>query len=298
MKIVILPLFLSFIFIASFFSLNSVFAQTLDKPKFYCLGTDCSEVTNSTSPTPSSSSSTNPQSNEEKKSAVGGSIQFVDHKVSQVTGKDMSIKVKRPKNVQAGDIMIAMIGSDYAHAKKAPSGWNLIRQDVKNEGHKDDLAMQTYYKIATANEEGSYKWKMKTKRKDTPSKHQPLIAVDLYVFRGVDQNNPIVSSGAHGETEDPRAIECPSVKGVEGGMLICGYIGDDPGSITAPESMKQTSNFEIGGGDSYAIAYEKLNSGKDTGNRVATWNNSEKGKKGAVKNGSDFAHAIVLQPAK
>jgi hypothetical protein len=228
--------------------------------------------------------------------ASGTEIQFISHSVAQVTGEDMSITVEKPTDLQPGDILVAMIGSDYAHVDEPASGWTLIRQDVKNKGHKDDLALQSYYKIVTAEEEASYTWNLVTKRKDTPSKHQPLIAVDVYAFRGVDQNNPIFSSDAHGESENPEAIKCPSVKGMNGGMLLCSYMGDDPGTIEAPNSMTQTSNFEIAASDSYAAAYELLTSDDKTGSRTAVWNNPEREKKGKLKNGSDFAQAIVLQP--
>jgi hypothetical protein len=230
--------------------------------------------------------------------AEGGEIQFIDHVVAQVPGQDMFITVEKPKNIQPGDILVAMIGSDYAHVDPTPSGWKVIRQDIKNKGHKDDLALQSYYKIVTSEEETSYTWKLVTQRKDTPSEHQPLIAVDLYALRGVDQSNPIFSNNSHAESTSPKAIKCPNVKGVTGGMLLCSYMGDDPGSIEAPSSMNQTSNFEIGGGDSYAAAYETLTSDDKTGPRVAVWNNPEREKKGKLKNGSDFAHAIVLRPSE
>lgn len=230
--------------------------------------------------------------------AEGTKIEFVNHTVARVEGKDMSITVEKPEDVQPGDILVAMIGSDYAHVDNAPSGWTKIRQDVKNKGHKDDLALQSYYKIVTPDEENNYTWPMTTKRKDTPSDHQPLIAVDLYAFRGVDKNNPIFSNDAHGESENPQAIKCPSVKGIMGGMLLCSYMGDDPGSIEAPGSMTQTSNFSFGeNADSYAAAYELLTSGGKTGNRNAVWNNPGRTSKGKLKNGSDFGQAIVLRPA-
>ena len=227
-------------------------------------------------------------------STVGSSkIQLVDRGVAQVPGQNMFITLNKLQKVQPGDVMIAMIGSDYAHVKTLPAGWKEIRQDVKNSGHKDDLAMQSYYKVVTSTEEASYTWNLVTERDDTPSQHQPLIAVDLYAFRGVDTNDPIFSHDVHGETTDKAAIECPSVPGIAGGVLICAYIGDDPGPVIAPTSMTQTSNFEIAEGDTYAIAYEILSSDGDTGSRVATWTNPDRN-----KNGSDFAQAVVLRPQR
>lgn len=90
------------------------------------------------------------------------------------------------------------------------------------------------------------------------------------------------------------AIECPSVNGVEGGMLLCSFIGDDPGSLTLPGSMNQRSNTEVGGGegDVYAAGLEELTSDGNTGSRIAVWNNPSN------KNGSDFSHAIVLKPGR
>ena len=224
--------------------------------------------------------------------AAGSEIQFIDHTIAQVGGRDMSITVERPLSAEPGDMLVALVGSDYAHVDPTPDGWTLIRQDVKNKGHKDDLALQTYYKTVTPDEQPNYTWDFVTQRDDTPSEHQPLIAVDIYAFRGIDQNNPIFSKGSHAESENPEAIKCPSVKGIAGGVLLCSYMGDDPGTIQAPSSMIQTSKFEIAGGDSYAAAYEMLTSNDKTGNRTAVWDNPER------KNGSDFSQAIVLRPAE
>lgn len=230
-------------------------------------------------------------------SETGGtlaSIEFIGHTTAKVEGEDMEITVEAPAGVKSGDVMVAMIGSDYAHVNAAPQGWNLIRQDVKNEGHLDDLALQSYFKIVTNQEEGNYTWKLMTLRKDTPSSHQPLIFVDLYAFSGVDSSNPILSDDASAENPDSNAIECPSVNGVEGGMLLCSFVGDDPGSLTLPGSMNQTSNTEVGGGegDVYAAGLEELTSDGNTGSRIAVWNNPSN------KNGSDFSHAIVLKPGR
>lgn len=247
---------------------NSIFRSGNNSP---CLG--------ETRPSPSASGG-----------SVHSAIKLVDHKIVQIAGRDMSMTVEKLNNVKQGDILVAMIGSDYAHVNSPPPGWKQIRQDVKNAGHIDDLALQSYYKFVTDSEPDNYTWNLITGRRDTPSDHQPLIAVDLYAFSGVSEDSPIFADSAHGETGDPKAIECPSVKGLTGGMLLCAYIGDDPGSITAPSSMEQTSNFVIGGGDVYGTAYELLESDADTGPRMAVWDNPEN------KNGSDFAHAIVLKP--
>jgi hypothetical protein len=128
-----------------------------------------------------SSSSSIPQASSQPSvsSALSQSIQLIDRKVSQVGGKEMFIKTPKLENAQPGDILVAVIGSDYAHVSGVPAGWVQIRQDVKNTGHKDDLALQSYYKIVTTNEEASYTWNMVTARNDTPSDHQPLIAVDM-----------------------------------------------------------------------------------------------------------------------
>src|SRR5258706_10987210 len=62
------------------------------------------------------------------KAAGSGRIQFVDHSVAKITGKNMFITVAKPNNIRSGDILVAMIGSDYAHVASTPSGWKLIRQ--------------------------------------------------------------------------------------------------------------------------------------------------------------------------
>lgn len=233
------------------------------------------------------------QPTQDSRSHAASTIQYLGHSVAKSTGKAMSLNASIPNasTLQKGDVLIAVVGSDYAHVSPTPAGWKLIRQNVKNAGHIDDLAIQTYYYIV-GTPGATAKFNVVTGRKDTPSSKQPLIAIDVMAFRGVDTTSPVYSVTSKGETTNAKAIECPNNNGILGGILICAYIGDDPGSIKVPTGMGQVSNFELGkDGDSFAIGVERLAKTGATGSRIAAWTNPEK------KNGSDWAQSVVLRPA-
>jgi hypothetical protein len=182
-----------------------------------------------------------------------------------------------------GDLLLAFISSGYAHAGGPPAGWTLVRQDVK--AH-DDLAVQTYWRIAEPweSERPRYDWPLVSLEKPA---WQALGAATVLAFRNVDPENPIAEAAVKAQTADSFRIDCPSVRAPLRGMLVCGWVLDDPDTVTAPAGMTQVSNFMIRGDDSHAVAFAPA-SGR-TGIRSAIIND--------VKGGSDdFAQAVALNP--
>ena len=194
-----------------------------------------------------------------------------------------SLTVGRPQGVVAGDVLLAIVSSDYAHAGPVPTGWTLVRQDLKA---REDLAVQSYFRVASAKEPASYTWTLVSSLYPAS---KGLAAATMMAFRNVDTAQPVFSSAVRAETPDRTKLECPSAESPVGGMLVCGWVLDDPDSITAPAGMAQVSNFTYRHDDTAAAAYQEQATGGPTGLRVARINN--------VPGGSnDFSQAIVLRP--
>lgn len=193
------------------------------------------------------------------------------------------LTVNPPAGIVAGDVLLAIVSSDYAHAGPVPAGWTLVRQDLRS---GEDLAVQSYYRVATGSERASTTWTLVSSLHPAS---KGLAAATVLAFRHVDTARPVFSSAVRPETPDRTRLECPSVESPARGMLVCVWILDDPESITAPAGMTQVSNFTYRHDDTAAAAYQEQNAEGPTGLRVARINN--------VPGGSnDFSHAIVLRP--
>lgn len=192
-----------------------------------------------------------------------------------------AFRVRMPEH-RAGDLLLAFISSGYGHAGDPPAGWTLVRQDVKT---PDDLAVQTYRRIAGAREPDAYAWPIVGA---VNAGWKALGAATVLAFRNVDPERPVAQAAVAAQTPDSRRIDCPSVMVPEGGMLVCGWALDDPDTVTAPDGMTQVSDVTIRNDDSHAVAYAPA-SGR-TGVRSAGINDVEGGS-------DDFAHAVALRPA-
>jgi hypothetical protein len=74
-------------------------------------------------------------------------------------------------------------------------------------------------------------------------------------------------------------------------VLVCGYIVDDPATISVPAGMQEVANLTVRGDDTWAVAFEELGPHPETGARVARVGEAEGGS-------DDFSQAIVLRPGR
>lgn len=203
--------------------------------------------------------------------------------------KTSTLKLDRPDEARRGDLLLAVLGADYGHIGTPPEGWTLIEQEVKK---GDDLAIQSYYKVAGykvagAEEPETTAWSIVSGGKPAA---KGLGVGSILVFRGVDQKDPVFASAIRAQTPDRTKLECPSVEGPSGGVLVCGYMVDDPDTIAMPKGVEGVGTMTVRGDDTFAVGYESRSSAGPTGIRAASMNN--------VGGGSDdFSHAVMLRPA-
>jgi hypothetical protein len=201
------------------------------------------------------------------------------------TGSTPQVKVTVPvpPGTKQGDFMLALLQADYGNVGGTlPSGWTLINEHLEGR----DLSLHAYYKIAAATEPPSYTWNV------VNAALHPLAGGTILTYRGVDQASPVFANTVNPETADPAKIDCPSVNAPNGGILVCGFIHDDPQpDIKAPAGMNRVSNFIIRNDDAHAVAYEPIAKAGATGLRSATINPNIKGGK------NDISMAISLRPS-
>ncbi len=207
-----------------------------------------------------------------------------------------SITVSRPAGIQAGDILLATMQSDYGEmpresAGSIPTGWNLVNNDT--DGQNSDLSTRAYWKVATNSEPSSYTW---------PIFNAQTIAIaggTISIFRGVDTVNPIFAWAANPESSGQFEQTCPSVNSPAAGMLVCFFSHDDPPRInvtTNNTGLTEISYFQIpvdpnyGFDDSHETSYQLRPSSGQTGAKTAYLENSS-------KDGNDHTIAIVLRPS-
>ena len=192
-----------------------------------------------------------------------------------------TLRVRMPAH-RSGDLLLAFVSSGYGRAGDPPAGWTVVRQDVMD---PDDLAVQTYRRIAGAKEPDRYEWRFVS---DLHRGWKALGAATVLAFRNVDPERPVAQAAVAAQTADSSRIDCPSVTAPEGGMLVCGWALDDPDTVTAPDGMTQVADVTVRNDDSHAVAFAPA-SGR-TGVRPAGINDVEGGS-------DDFAHAVALRPA-
>ena len=199
-----------------------------------------------------------------------------------------TITISKPPGLQAGDVMVAMLGADYSIPGDSP-GWTKFAERDENR----DLTGQGFFRVATDVEPSSYTWPI---TRGSTTRNNEIASGTIAAFRGVDNIDPIFSFAINPETAHSNLVsDCPSTDGVAGGALICTWIHDDPQLPQAPPGMTPLSVFSFpnlnGQDDGHATAYKLLTSDGPTGIQSAALDLAIGGGR------NDLALAVVLRPA-
>jgi hypothetical protein len=149
-----------------------------------------------------------------------------------------SLAIARPGNANlAGQLLVAGIAVDNATTSiNAPTGWTQIRR-TDHGTNGANVAVISYYKVATAAEPSSYTWTFGANRR---------AAGGIMRYSGAATSNPIVaSSGNTGNNDDLRAS---SITAVNDTALVAFY-GSDSNTDIDVEDMDGEA-FEAGPGGS------------------------------------------------
>lgn len=237
-----------------------------------------------------------------------GTVSYIGEKHVSTPKGASSITIDVPTGTSANDLLLAILHTDYCNlGTNKPSGWTLLSRREEGYGSSaqntanipelhggTDLGGYIYYKIATGTET-SATW-VPDEQEDPDS--GPIGSINLFTgtimcFRGVDTSAPIYSYAWNEQTSGDQ-IDAPSVSGVSGGMLVCGFIQDDNDDLNTPSGMslvsEQISPPGGSGDDRILIARKSLSSGSSTGIQTA-FNLAPTG-----QSPNDMAMSICIKP--
>jgi len=170
-------------------------------------------------------------------------------------GSSGTMTVTAPSSTTAGDVMVLFLGASDTTPLTSLSGWTQIMTKGP-----DDINLTSFYRVYKS---GDSKTINVTVRKNS--------FATLFVLRGADASNPIVDKDALkdlGGSDAPKGrSHAPSINSASGGMLLCGFMWDDPYKNCTVSKMKVAYSFS-NGDDGLTSAYQST-SGGSTGERVA-----------------------------
>lgn len=188
-------------------------------------------------------------------------VQFVS--ASDASSRSDHFDVDRPDDVQEGDVLIMTIGGTANGADGMPyeqdDRWTRIDVCSQDDNGEDqceddgqDLFLQMYYTVATADEPAEY---------DVTAGGNSVASITAY--RGVDTDDPIESSEPLVDDGDYEVSTCPSTDGVDGGMLVCGVTQDGQLYLENHDELTLRSVDE-NPDSTTSVLTESLHSGGDT----------------------------------
>lgn len=178
----------------------------------------------------------------------------------------------RPAGVVSGDVMFAVVVADNDVGGigniQTPTGWTLIgSSSVSSRG-----TVGVYQRIAGGSEASSWQW-----TDLAPSTSDVDYAGGIVAFYGsYDAANPIKAGPtfATSGTSTTQTFVAPSVTGVAGGVLICGFLRSDTSnsssSFSTPSGMAERVDISETAWVSAAIDTQDLTDDGATGTRTST----------------------------
>jgi hypothetical protein len=141
------------------------------------------------------------------------------------------LTIRRPARVTRDDVLVAGIGVRLAspRAIKPPAGWRAVRSDTSRR-RGAALTHVVYYKVATAREPSSYRWRFAAPR---------AAAGGLLAYSGLDANRLL--AGHSGRVRrHTRLVAAPSVRpGATDALVIGFFTASGRARLTSPGGMKK-----------------------------------------------------------
>jgi len=154
--------------------------------------------------------------------AAGGIVNFVAMS-SGSTNTSRSITLSTPTGVIQDDLLIAYIEHDDASDGPviAPSGWNILDNNLNPLGWYSDSRGGLFWKFASASESATHYFYLTYNVNEEKAGH-------IRAYRGVDKANPFDGSLARTQTPyDNQYHTAPSTSvNNDGSMLVCGWGSD------------------------------------------------------------------------
>jgi hypothetical protein len=163
------------------------------------------------------------------------------------TVKGRSITLKRPSRVTSGDVLVAAVNV-RTRGMRPPAGWRLVRVDASRRGVR--LTQAVYYKLASAREPASYRWRFTAARG---------ASAGLLAYAGIDQARPVLAHSGR-VTRNSRFVRAPSVTAsVPNVLLLAFFAVSGRDAVPAPRGMaKRFAVAARGAGGASSAAAETI----------------------------------------
>ena len=155
-------------------------------------------------------------------------VLFVNSNSSTNNNDGSPIVINTPSNVRIGDFMIAvrMRFQLSTNLQAPPLGWSVTTPEFVNfpvGSITDNLLIQIFQRFVQPNEPSSSSWIME---------EGGILCIVAY--RNVDTQDPIIDKSSFTLTnlQSDTVVVTPSIKGIQGGMLVASFATNQSGSIS------------------------------------------------------------------
>ena len=179
-------------------------------------------------------------------------------------GGAASLTIYKPIGVVVNDFLLAGIQVRGIRTITPPAGWLQVRRDQQG----SNLTQAIYYKVAGANEPGSYEFTFSASDKATGG---------ILPYVGVDNSNPIDASSGNPSSSNSANVTALSVNTSAANHVVAGFFGINRGAtFTPPGGMTEEWDTQTTGGGSVASeAADYTAPAGATGNKTAVASSSQ-----------------------
>src|SRR6266508_4078199 len=179
-------------------------------------------------------------------------------------GGAASLTIYKPIGVVVNDFLLAGIQVRGIRTITPPAGWLEVRRDQQG----SNLTQAIYYKVAGANEPGSYQFTFSASDKATGG---------ILPYVGVDNSNPIDASSGNPSSSNSANVTALSVNTSAANHVVAGFFGINRGAtFTPPGGMTEEWDTQTTGGGSVASeAADYTAPAGATGNKTAVASSSQ-----------------------
>jgi hypothetical protein len=124
-------------------------------------------------------------------------------------GKARSLRIRVPRGVAAGDVMLAAVTVRSSRPPRRRAGWRLLRTDASSG------PTQALYLRVAGREPSSYRWSFRSRASASGG---------IVAYNGVDNARPVDAHGGH-VRRSTRRIPAPSLRTSVAGARVVGFFG-------------------------------------------------------------------------
>lgn len=173
---------------------------------------------------------------------------------TRTNGGNYSVTFNRPAGTSAGDLLVAIVGSDDWNCGglsiiTAPSGWNLLRRATQSNGRV--TAIEVHWRIAGASEPSSYEFTSAVQSSLCWFAALPQGSISR--ITGSHQTSPFSTSAATSSGANATTVDAPSIStsSLMSRVMLIGWHDQEnatPQAMTTPSGYTYSTEGIVGTG--------------------------------------------------